>query len=57
MIDCWRELADRVANGLELQPQDRLRGIRMLGKQPTDAALDQRVWLIYSASFALHPIS
>jgi hypothetical protein len=55
MIDCWQEVSGRVADNLELQPHDRLRAIRMLGKQPVDLALDQRVWLIYSASFGLHP--
>jgi hypothetical protein len=55
MIDVWRGIANRVEGNLELQPQDRLRAIRMLGKQPVDAALDERVWLIYSASFGLHP--
>ena len=27
----------------------------MLGRQPVDAAEDQRVWLIFVASFARHP--
>ena len=55
MIDVWREIADRVENNFEVQSHDRLRLIRMLGKQPVDAALDQRVWVIYVASFGLHP--
>jgi hypothetical protein len=55
MIDVWREISARVVQNLELQPQDRLRAIRMLGKQPVDCALDQRVWVIYVASFGLHP--
>jgi hypothetical protein len=55
MIDTWQEISGRVADNHELQPQDRLRAIRMLGKQPVDAALDQRVWLMYVASFGLHP--
>jgi hypothetical protein len=55
LIDCWKELADRIENNLEIQPHDRLRAIRMLGRQPTDAARDQRVWLIYVATFGLYP--
>jgi hypothetical protein len=55
MINIWREIAGRIEQNLEIQPQDRLRGIRMLGNQPVDCMLDQRVWLIYSASFGLHP--
>jgi hypothetical protein len=55
MIECWREIADRVENNLEIQPHDRLRAIRMLCRQPVDVVLDQRVWLIYVASFGLHP--
>ena len=41
---------------LPIQAPDRLKLIRMLGKQPLDAGVDQRVWLIYVAAFALHPI-
>jgi hypothetical protein len=41
--------------GVPLQPPDRLKAIRTLGKQPVDAALDDRVDLIMLASFALHP--
>jgi hypothetical protein len=55
MIDIWREISARVEENLDLQPQDRLRAIRLLGKQPADCALDQRVWRIYVASFGLHP--
>jgi hypothetical protein len=55
MIDIWREISARVVENLELQPQDRLRAIRMMRKQPADCALDERIWLIYAASFALHP--
>ena len=43
-------------NGLPWQPQDRFAAVRMLGKHPVDAALDQRVRLIYSATFALNPL-
>ena len=55
LIEVWRLLKGRVENGCLWQSQDRLKAVRMLGKQPVDAAEDQRVRLIYSASFALSP--
>jgi hypothetical protein len=55
MTEHWRTLRNRVEHGLEWQPPDRLKGIRMLGRQPNEANEDQQVWIIYSASFALHP--
>jgi hypothetical protein len=51
----WTILADRIERGVALQPPDRLKAIRMLGKRPVDAALDDRVDLIMLASVALHP--
>ena len=56
LIDVWRLLRGRIENGLVWQSQDRLKAVRMLGKQPVDAAEDQRVRLIYAASFALSPL-
>ena len=41
---------------LPLQSHDRLKAIRMLGKQPLDAVDDQRVWIIFVGSRALHPL-
>jgi hypothetical protein len=51
----WTILRTRLEDGLEWQPQDRLKAIRMLGRQPLDVLEDQRVLLIYIGSFALHP--
>jgi hypothetical protein len=55
LTEHWRTLRSRLVEGLEWQPQDRLKGVRMLGRQPVEAVEDQQVWLIYSGSFALHP--
>jgi hypothetical protein len=55
LIENWKGIAERVEQKLEIQSHDRLKTIRMLGKQPLDCAQDQRVWLIFVASFALHP--
>ena len=56
ILDEWTVLRGRLENGLPWQPQDRFAAVRMLGKHPVDAALDQRVRLIYSATFALNPL-
>ena len=56
LIEHWRSIGDRVENGLEVQAHDRLKLIRMLGRQPIEAIEDQRVWLIFVASFARHPL-
>jgi hypothetical protein len=55
MIEHWNMLRSRLEQGLEWQPQDRLKGIRMLGRQPLEVVEDQRVMLIQIGSFALHP--
>src|SRR4029077_3991156 len=56
LIGHWRMLKDRLERGLEWQPQDRLKSIRMLGRQPIEIVEDERVLLIYIASFGLHPV-
>ena len=56
LLDEWTVLRGRLENKLPWQPQDRFVAVRMLGKHPVDAALDQRVRLIYSATFALNPL-
>jgi len=55
LIGHWRMLRERLESGFEWQSQDRLKGIRMLGRQPVEVVEDQRVWMIYVGSFALHP--
>ena len=56
LIGHWQMLRDRLERGLEWQPQDRLKGIRMLGRQPIEVVEDERVLRIYIASFGLHPV-
>ena len=40
---------------MKWQPPDRLRAIRLLGKQPLDAVADERVMTIYLACWAMDP--
>ncbi len=51
----WRKLLERIEEGLGWQAPDRLKAIRMLGKQPTDAAEDKRIVQIYVGAFAIKP--
>src|SRR5262249_34479272 len=55
LLDTWREMAVRVERGWEIQSHDRLKLTRMLGLNPIEVVNDQRVALIFLASFALHP--
>ena len=55
LIDYWLALRERTQAGEAWQPQDRLKAIRMMGKQPIDAVEDKRVVVIYLASYALKP--
>jgi hypothetical protein len=55
LIANWRGLAQRLENNLPWQAYDRLLATRMLGRQPTDCGRDERVNVIFVASFALHP--
>jgi hypothetical protein len=52
----WRSLRERAEQGLEWQSHDRLKAVRLLGRQPIEIVDDQRVWLIFVASFVLHPL-
>ncbi len=51
----WHKLLERIEEGLGWQAPDRLKAIRMLGKQPTDAAEDKRIVQIYVGAFAIKP--
>ena len=55
LLDRWAELAKLLDDGLKWQPPDRLRAIRLLGRQPTDALDDERVLSIYLACNAMDP--
>ena len=55
MLDRWAELREVLEAGLIWQAPDRFKAIRLLGKQPLDAATDWRVMRIYFASGAMNP--
>ncbi len=55
MIDRWTELGELIEEGHRWQAPDRLRAIRLLGRQPLDAADDRRVMEIYLACWVLEP--
>ncbi len=56
MLDEWTILRSRVEDNVPWQPPDRLKAIRMLGKQPIDVAIDRRLAQIYRTTFAMHPL-
>ena len=56
LLDEWTILRSRVEDNLPWQPPDRLKAIRMLGKQPIDVAIDRRIAQIYLTTFAMHPL-
>jgi hypothetical protein len=53
LIDCWAELRNLLEDGLKWQAPDRLKAIRMLGRQPMDLLADERVLMIYLACDAM----
>jgi hypothetical protein len=55
LSDRWGELRDILEDGLLWQPHDRLKAIRLLGRQPLDAVDDKRVMAIYLCCWAMDP--
>jgi hypothetical protein len=55
LLDRWGELREVLEDGLLWQPQDRLKAVRMLGRQPLDAVDDKRVMAIYLSCWAMDP--
>jgi len=55
MRDCWEELRAQLEPGKFWQSHDRLKAIRLLGRQPLDAVEDRQVAEIFVASSALDP--
>ena len=53
---CWEELRAQLEPGKFWQSHDRLKAIRLLGRQPLDAIEDRRVAEIFVASHALNPV-
>ena len=52
----WEELRAQLGPGKFWQSHDRLKAIRLLGRQPLDAIEDRRVAEIFVASHALNPV-
>ena len=55
LVGNWRALRERIEEGLGFQPPDRLKLLRMVGKQPLDVTEDRVIAQVYVASFAVHP--
>jgi hypothetical protein len=55
LIDRWTDLRNLLEDGLKWQAPDRLKAIRMLGRQPMDLLADERVLMIYLACDAMDP--
>jgi hypothetical protein len=51
----WAELKDRLSAGLAWDSPDKLKAVRLLGKQPLDAPEDPVVCLIFVASHVVEP--
>ena len=55
LLDRWGELRTILEDGLLWQPPDRLKAIRMLGRQPLEAIDDRRVMAVYLSCWAMNP--
>jgi hypothetical protein len=55
LIDRWGDLRKLLEDGRPWQAPDRLRAVRLLGKQPMDALDDERVLSVYLACRAMDP--
>jgi hypothetical protein len=55
LLERWADLRHLLEDGLHWQAPDRLRAIRLLGRQPMDAPADERVLSIYLACDAMDP--
>ncbi len=55
LLDRWAALRRLLEDNLLWQAPDRLRAIRLLGRQPMDALADERVLMIYLACDAMEP--
>jgi hypothetical protein len=55
LLDRWAELRKILDDGMKWQPPDRLRAVRLLGRQPLDALDDERLLSIYMGCKAMDP--
>jgi hypothetical protein len=53
LLERWGELKKVLDDGAKWQAPDRLRAIRLLGRQPMDALSDERVMSVYLACWAM----
>ena len=51
----WASLKDELDRGQPWTSPDKLKAVRLLGKQPVDAIDDEQVALVFLASFVLNP--
>src|SRR5262249_242051 len=56
LLDRWTELGAVLEKGQSWGPPDKLKAIRLLGKQPMDAAPDPEVALIFLACHVIEPL-
>ena len=55
LLEAWKRLRDVLESGLAWQPHEKIKAIRLLGKQPLDAFSDRDVALVFIASHAIEP--
>ena len=55
LLKAWGELRDVLASGVGWQPHEKIKAIRLLGKQPLDAFSDRDVALVFIASHTIDP--
>jgi hypothetical protein len=55
LLERWDELREILEAGLLWQPHDRLKAVRMLGRQPLEAVDDKRVMTIYLSCWTMDP--
>jgi hypothetical protein len=55
LLDAWAELRTRLEEGWAWQSPEKLKAIRLLGKQPLDAADDDAVATVFLASSVMGP--
>jgi hypothetical protein len=55
LLERWGELRDLLEHDLTWLPPDRLRAVRLLGRQPLDAVDDLKVMAVYLGCWALEP--
>jgi hypothetical protein len=55
LLDAWSQLRDVLESGLGWQSHEKIKTVRLLGKQPLDSLSDRDVALVFLASHAIEP--